>query len=723
MRSLLLFILLFCFSPVYMIAQEILTGLPINPVIKKEQTKQKQSISDFKSTYKFTPTAIQLPFFEDFKQKGIYPDTSRWVDYYVYINSDFPYLPPSWGAATFDVLDALGNVYSDANPLLFEADHLSSRPIRLDSVFDPTPKALTPADSVYLSFYYQPQGRGNDPQPKDSLVLEFGRYTNDSVFWYVDSIEISVGVYISPDDTIFPGDVLFSPCDPNWGTTVFDTLYATDYVTLPCDSVYRQETDWQWIWSSAGMTLDTFKLNVANTDSGYFKQVMIPITDTNFFKKDFQFRFYNYASIASDNLQSWQSNCDYWNVDFIYLNHGRTAQDTTYEYITFTDRPPSFLQEFESMPFNQYRDDPTNSIKGGFEMYISNMDDIQQTANYFYRVDNDAGGEVYTYEGGSWSLEVFNDFGYITYAPFAAPPVQGIFPPFGNRDSAYFDVTHYLVGDQLLGLSDTMLYRQKFYNYYAYDDGTPEFGYGLTPSGSQLAYQFELNVRDTLRAIQMYFNKTLTGANLQFFYLTVWKDLNGQPGEIIYIEERVKPVTEDSLYRFHTYYLDSVLPVQGTFYVGWIQTTTHNLNVGFDAYNDASSHIFYNTTGIWDRTSFKGSIMIRPVLGKKLRDYPVLKSNLVDFFLVSPNPSIDGKFTIRFMTQPQGETKAIEIQPNNEITNNLEVEVYNMLGQRVYNGLYDPQINLSFLEPGVYLMRLNDRINNNSMVQKLIISQ
>ena len=721
MKKLYLVILIFCISPILVFGQEILTGLPINPVIKNQQASQQ--VKDYKSTYKFTPKAVELPFFEDFKQKDIYPDTNRWVDYYVYINSDFPYLPPTWGAATFDVLDALGNVYSDANPLLFKADQLTSRPIRLDSVFEPTAKALSPADSVYLSFYYQPQGRGNDPQPKDSLVLEFGHYTNDSIFWYVDSIEISLGVYISPDDTIFPDDILFSPCDSTWGTTVFDTLYFLDYVTLPCDSVYRPDTDWEWVWSSKGMTLDTFKVNVANTDTGYFKQVMIPLTDTNFFRKDFQFRFFNYASIASDNLQSWQSNCDYWSVDFIYLNHGRTREDTTYEYITFTDRAPSFLKEYESMPFTQYRDDPTNAIKGGLEMYISNMDDIQQTANYFYTVDNDAGGEVYTYPGGSWSLEKFIDYGYITYQPFAFPEVQGIFPPFGNRDSAYFDITHYLVGDQALGLSDTMSYRQKFYNYYAYDDGTAEFGYGLTPAGSQLAYQFTLSKRDTLRAVQMFFNKTLTGANEQFFYLAVWKDLNGKPGDIVYIKEREKPYFEDSLYRFHTYYLDSVLPVQGTFYVGWIQTTTHNLNVGFDSYNDASAHIFYNTSGVWDRSSFTGSLMIRPVLGKKLKDDPELKTGSVDYFLVSPNPSLDGKLSIKFMGQPRGETKAIEILPDDEVSNYIEVEVYNIVGQRVYYSPYNPQINLSFLEPGIYIMRLNDKSNNNSMVQKLIITQ
>ncbi len=118
--------------------------------------------------------------------------------------------------------------------------------------------------------------------------------------------------------------------------------------------------------------------------------------------------------------------------------------------------------------------------------------------------------------------------------------LQLFFPPFGNRDSIYFDITHYLEGDLLLGLADTLRFRQKFFNYYAYDDGTAEFGYGLTPTGAQLAYKFTLSRRDTLRAIQMYFNKTLTGANERYFHLAVWGDLNGIPPATCFTLKRTK---------------------------------------------------------------------------------------------------------------------------------------------------------------------------------------
>nr|NQU91599.1 T9SS type A sorting domain-containing protein [Bacteroidota bacterium] len=611
-----------------------------------------------------------------------------------------------------------------ANPLQFPADKLTSRPIRLDSIFEPVARKLSPADSVYFSFYYQPQGRGtgggNDPQKQDSLVLEFGWFTIDSVFSYIDSIQVLVGIY--PVDTVFPGDILFSPCDTAWGTVITDTLYPLDYVTLPCDSVFIPETNWSHIWSSEGFTLDTFRMF---NDTAYFRQVMIPITDTNFFRDDFQFRFFNYASIASDNLQSWQSNCDYWNVDYILLDAGRSRLDTTHKAITFVERPPSFIKEFERMPFPQYRDDPTSSIKSGFEMYMSNLDNVTQLATYTYEVTNDAGGFIYEYNGGDWTMEVFNNFGFITHSPWAYPAVDEFFPPYGDRDTAYFDITHYLIGQVEQGFTDTVAFRQEFSNYYAYDDGSPEFGYGLTPAGSMLAYQFSLNTRDTLRALNMYFNKTLTGANQQFFDIAVWSDLNGAPGDIIYLQERVKPVFSDNLYQFHTYELDSAVPLSGSspFYVGWIQSTNHNLNVGFDTYNNAGSHIFYNVAGEWIKTSYQGSLMIRPVIGKKLTENNVIKSTLVDAFIIAPNPTQTGLIEFKFLDRNNITSTPSFVIPDEQLTDQMEIEVFNLLGQRLYYSSYQQIINLSFLNRGVYVVRLIDNFNQKTLVEKMVMAK
>lgn len=105
-------------------------------------------------------------FLDDFSYAGPYPDTAKWLDNYVYINRDMPIAPVTIGAATFDGLNANGYPYNFAAGMFTsgKADTLTSKPIDLNYPGD---------TSVYFSFYYQAQGRGNYPDNADSLILEF----------------------------------------------------------------------------------------------------------------------------------------------------------------------------------------------------------------------------------------------------------------------------------------------------------------------------------------------------------------------------------------------------------------------------------------------------------------------------------------------------------------------------------------------------------------------
>jgi hypothetical protein len=107
-------------------------------------------------------TAIRLPFIDDFSNVKLYPSSERWKEKQVYINNDFAIAPPSVNVATFDGLDERGNAYGQGEGYL---DSLTCIPLNLTG--------LTRGDSVYLSFYVQPQGLGDVPEPEDSLVLEF----------------------------------------------------------------------------------------------------------------------------------------------------------------------------------------------------------------------------------------------------------------------------------------------------------------------------------------------------------------------------------------------------------------------------------------------------------------------------------------------------------------------------------------------------------------------
>lgn len=109
---------------------------------------------------------LSMPFFEDFTGTGIFPDSSRWTDFCTYVNNNMGNKPISRGVVTFDALDWKGLPYDSFNNANFRyADSLTSQPINLSL------DVVTPSDSVYLSFYYQPQGNGFYPKVQDSLML------------------------------------------------------------------------------------------------------------------------------------------------------------------------------------------------------------------------------------------------------------------------------------------------------------------------------------------------------------------------------------------------------------------------------------------------------------------------------------------------------------------------------------------------------------------------
>jgi len=559
---------------------------------------------------------------------------------------------------TLDAINDSGSMYPEAvpGPETFIADHLTSRYIRLDSIFTPTPHALNPSDSVYLSFYYQPQGRGSAPKSADSLVLQF----------------------------------LVKPAH--------DSISPTDTISIP--------DQWMHIWATKGMPLDTFFIQY----NSYFKQVNIPITDTSYFKKTFRFQFYNYVSLASNSQPSWQSNCCQWNIDNVYLNTGRSAKDTIYSEIRFIERPPSMLTSYESMPYTQYSDNPTNEMIDTIAVTFRNRDSISHVVSYKYEVSFPNGTMIKTYKLDRDTLvRPYYKYNEMTLRP----PVTFLYP-ISSTDSAEYVIKHF-IKDISTGstFGDTITGLHKFYNYYAYDDGTPEKGYGLTKSGSLMAYRFRLNKSpDTLRGVSIYFNKTLSKTNQQFFYLTVWNDNNGKPGDTIYSRLAFAGYS-DSLNQFLTYRLEIPVRISGDFYVGTITTTDDNLNIGFDRYNNSQDNLLYNSTGQWFTSAFSGSLMMRPLIGKPLPLGIPLHHSEPQRLLVYPNPCNTGHVTITIndFSYPLTETQ------------HLKMMIRNLYGQEVVSCSYQENVDVSGLPAGIYIFEVKNIDTGKLFTGKLVITR
>ena len=714
------------FLPFALTAQEHLTGVGINQVVWEAQQAPKQQAGVKNCKKRNQEASLLLPFFEDFSTSKVFPDEQRWVEKDVFINQSFPYRSVNYGVATFDALNDQGLPYDDANWVTFTADHLTSRPIRTDSVFSPTPLSLSPKDSLFLSFFYQPQGRGDEPEPWDSLLLQFAYRTGDTLFDHMDSVDVLVDYYLQlyQTDTIFPGDTLWAPpgCNPNVYTISYSILIAGEYVTVACDSVMIPETKWETVWETEGMKLQEFQKKYKRN----FVQVLVPLDDPIFFYDGFQFRFLNYASIANDIIPTWKGNCDQWNIDYIKLDQGRSVFDTLYDQVTFADKAPSFLKEFQAMPYPQYRADAFNSIAMDFKVYFNNLDQIQHQVSYSYQAQQINGSNGYTHTESPFVLAPYSANSFSdTLLPWQGdtmschttscitPPVAQYFALDYSADTMLYKITHYLTYSDANGTpqKDSIINYQGFYNYFAYDDGVPELGYLIEPAGAECAYQFKMNKPDTLQAVQFYFNRTVGNANETYFKLKVWRDNNGKPGQVIYREENVKVKwNEGTLYGFQYYPLEEPFLVQGTFYIGWEQYQDGGLNVGFDANNDHGNKIFYTLDGEWVQSAFHGSLLIRPVVGNKgfVGISETKNTNNLHELILYPNPAID------FIT----------LDPSlfNNTKNYFKLRIFNIYGVPVIEkNIISNRIDLRNLNNGLYIVYLEK--NGLQYSTRLIINK
>ena len=594
-----------------------------------------------------------LPFFDDFSTSYKYTDNSKWLLNNVYVSSNFPKMPVNHNAATFDVADHYGKIYSRGSSNPFVADTLRSVKIRLDSVGN---HLLTPADSLYFSFYYQPGGYGDCPERFDSLVLQFG-YGYDE--------------------------------------EVFDSVNNHSYI--------MRRTAWRQMWATEGMELDTFLLTCG--ENQFFKKVMIPITDTCFFVEDFQVLFFNYGTLPTTMYPNDRSNMDMWNIDFVYLDRNRSVENDSYPLVSLTETNPTFLKRYQSMPYKHYKENPLAAISNDFDINMTNLDVNTHQVKYSCKVVDNNSSWNYNYESNPLIINQYPLVGAVNEHIIMD---DFIYPFNESFDTTSYTIRHYIeVIDEHSGevRGDSIIRHQGFYNYFAYDDGTPEMGYGLVPSDTYFATQFNVTGLDTLRGVQMLFNRTFNDANYNFFDIVVWRDNNGKPGEVIYKLENQRPKWDDSLaYNFSYYRFNQVVKVNSIFYVGVRQRYSKTINIGFDSSVDNHQYNFYEVGEGWKNSTYPGSIMIRPVMGKK------------GYFV-----GIDENQEVTLNVYPNPAQNTIHIDGLDESLCD-EILICDITGRVVKHSLYANELNISELQNGLYMIRVVNKDGSHN-TSKLLISK
>ena len=458
------------------------------------------------------------------------------------------------------------------------------------------------------------------------------------------------------------------------------------------DSIVLQFRDtggvWNTVWAMPGRS-DTA-----------FQRANIRILDAKYFYRGFQFRFYNIATI--------NGNRDHWHIDYVILKNGTTANsainDNAHVYPHL-----SLLNEFTSMPYPHYKSlgaQMSSAMKTSLADSIYTLDYGVTSITPELTISQFGSSIFSTNLGGPITTNGSN-----LYTPYSFP--SNFTFPIQSTDSVDFLVKSFFpfTGAFSNRFNDTSYFTQHLNNYYAYDDGTAEVGYGLTGNTDvQIAYKFDVKMRDTLVGAQIYFNPVGIDVSNTLFQLIAWSsvDVAGNSDTRIHTTYDLKPGVNTSINGFKTFIFDAPLVVDpGTIFIGIEQNEpATQYGIGLDRNTDSRSKMYYHLDGFWRQSNIQGSWMIRPIFGAR---YPftvgVSEASYSFDFSIYPNPASE-KITIELPFNKKSKVQIInvvgEVILEEEITSSKTISIENIAS-------------------GIYFARIiND--NNFSSVRKFVIN-
>lgn len=451
---------------------------------------------------------------------------------------------------------------------------------------------------------------------------------------------------------------------------------------------------WNNIWSISGSQADTV-----------WKSVNILLDEQDYFQDGFQFRFKNYGSLTGS--------LDHWHIDYVILDDFRSYDDTAMNDWAFQNPFRSMLIDFTSMPWSHYIQVPFSYIK---DTAIVNTYNSYNGAKFFQPA----------------SLDLLFDNNIINSIPYAPSspnvPALSSFDMIYPINSTFFFDTSYAdtfatfelkfnlstnTTPERLNENDTLYFNQVFNNYYAYDDASAEAAYGLVSSGAELAYKFTLpsGIQDSIKSVFIHFQASVNNASTDPFFIQIWDDIGGQPGNLIYTTDDLNlPITYIPEYNigvngFYEYVLPEKVSVSGTYYIGLKQSSANRLNIGFDKNINNNDKIFYNLGSGWNNTGFEGSLMMRPVF---ISDMDAV------FASVEPHK----KFNFSFYPNPVKGILNIEV-----FSSDAKYSIYDYSGRLIIQGNINnkKQVDISSYNNGLYILSL---ISNEGDVSysKFIVS-
>lgn len=492
--------------------------------------------------------------------------------------------------------------------------------------------------------------------------------------------------------------------------------------SLILDFYHSDSARWYPFWYSLGYQSNTFE------------QVIVEIGDS-LRRADFKFRFRNWTSTSIQDSkggdESGIANSDQWHIDYVQIRSAvSTSEMTEINDASYVYPLKSIHQYYHSIPYkhlNYSRGDRRGTSDITVRTTFSNIQTVtvrrrHETYNIY------KGQRVWT--SGTELFENNPSNVFMEYTDFFTP-IIGYNP---SQEYGLFEYQSYLeiVPDQYKW-NDTIKKTEVYKDYYAYDDGTAEYGFGLPGNGGinmRLAYQFPLSIRgenpaDTLTAIDLHFVKTRNNANSEVeFQLCVWANNGSEPGELLYptlvngefpSKPLYKPDTTLDINEFMRIKLEEELLVKDTIYIGFVQRNIGSLSIGFDINSNSRSAIYTNGGNEWQQviaTIPEGAIMMRPVFGNYL--YTGIKNVQPDFTKSKP-----------FKIYPVPVKSFLTVQ---KITGDIQIEdcsysIYSMVGHAmIIEQPLQEELDFGNYSSGLYILRIRNNRDAEYYTYKILKS-
>ncbi len=553
--------------------------------------------------------------------------------------------------------------------------------------------------------------------------LSIGVATLDGVDSNGDLYSISEGVF--PSDTLTSKDINLDGVVGNVYISFFyqgggkgDAPEENDSLIL--DFYHSDSARWYTFWYSLGVQTNTFE------------QVVIEIGDS-LRRPDFKFRFRNWTSTdirdTKGGDESGIANSDQWHIDYVQVRSVASKSDM-YEIndVSYAFPLKSVHKYYHAIP-HKHLNYSIGDRRETFDITISKLPTTVPSVfiKRNFETFNIYGGQL---EKTAWDY----GFGNEQYAQFRG--FSDFYTHLINYNSTQkyglYEIRSYIeIVQEQYRWNDTIKKIEVYKDYYAYDDGTAEFGFGLPGNGGvnmRLAYKFPLSIRgtnpaDTLTAIDIHFVKTRNNASSSVeFQICVWANNGVEPGELLYPSivdgglsnsPVYSPDTTLGINEFMRIKLEEELLVKDTIYIGLVQKNLGTLGIGYDINSNSRSSIYTNDGNQWQQTIAAippGSIMMRPVFGNNVSAHTKetnISLNKAQPFKVYPVPVKD-YLTVHNLD------KSREMEAFN-------YSIYNVVGNSmVVEQPLQEEIDFSLYPNGIYILRIRDIRTSEYYTHKIL---